>query len=107
MASDLTVARTIVEQLGGRQFMIMTGVKDFLGSPNGVSFRIPPCDYVKDGINYCRIELSPMDTYIVEFGRVWGKSVKRIARFEDIYAENLQDTFTETTGLLTRLGRAR
>lgn len=105
--SDLTVANTIAEQLGGRQFMVMTGVKEFLGSDNALSFRIPKCDYLKDGISHCRIELTPMDVYTVTFYKWRGGHAVTVSEHENVYAEDLQDLFTEVTGLLTRFGRAR
>jgi hypothetical protein len=96
---SLEVAKTIVEQLGGRQFMAMTGVKSFVGNENGVSFRMPRANH----INVVRITLTPMDVYEVTFLYVTIKGSKTIAVEQDVYAEDLQRLFTRHTGLDTHL----
>ena len=37
----MTVANTILNQLGGNQFLAMTGCKNLLGFENGLQMRIP------------------------------------------------------------------
>ena len=34
--SNMTVAKTILEQLGGNKFRMMTGAKNFMGFSNGL-----------------------------------------------------------------------
>ena len=41
MATDLTVANTILQQLGGNKFRVMTGAKNFVGSNDALTFRLP------------------------------------------------------------------
>jgi hypothetical protein len=103
--SDMTVAKTILEQLGGRKFIVMTGAKNFVGTDNSLTFRLPGArGFCKDNINSVQVTLDPNDTYTVTFARVRGGDVKVISMFRDIYCEQLRETFTEQTGLLTSMG---
>ena len=99
--TDLTVANTILAQLGGKKFAAMTGVKKAFGTVCSVSFLLPKA--AKDGINHIKIELSAADDYDIEFSRSTRHDFKVIAKVTGIYAENLQETFTEYTGLATHL----
>ena len=38
--SDMTVAKTILEQLGGNKFRVMTGAKNFMGFTDGLVMKI-------------------------------------------------------------------
>jgi hypothetical protein len=102
--SNLQVAKTILEQLGGNKFIVMTGARNCYGDGNTLSIKLPSTPhYVKDGINYVRITLTPMDDYTVEFMKVRGMKVKEISKHEGIYSDMLQELFTAQTGLATRL----
>ena len=102
--ADMTVATTILEQLGGRRFLAMTGAKHLVGTETSLGFTLPGTPgFVRQGINRVQITLTPMDTYIVAFCRSTKKGWKEVDRCEDIYAENLQECFTRVTGLATRL----
>lgn len=100
--ADLTVANTIMNQLGGRRFVAMTGARNILGGENFVSFRIP-ATMTKNRINYVKVILEPSDTYTVEFSAIHGRNVKLVSTHDDIYCDVLQELFTEHTGLDTRL----
>jgi len=101
----LSVAKTILAQLGGNRFTVMTGAKNYLGDANSLSFKLPTqANYTKDGINYVKITLSPSDTYTVEFGRVYGSKYRVISKYDGIYCDMLRDLFTDKTGLETSLG---
>lgn len=103
-STDNGVANTILQQLGGRKFIVMTGAKDFLGNENSLMFGLPRTrDFVKNGINKVRITLEPRDTYKVEFFKLRGVNIKTVAETSGIYADVLQRTFTAYTGLDTRL----
>jgi hypothetical protein len=94
--ADMQVANTILKQLGGNKFRIMTGAKLFIGSENSVSFKIGQnCHH----INAVRVVFDPSDTYTMEFYR--GK--KLVQTCSDVYCDQLQSIFTEVTGLRTRL----
>lgn len=102
--SNLTVAKTILEQLGGGRLMAMTGARNFVGSENSLSFKLPNTrDFVKNGVNYVRVVLDPSDTYTVTFSRVRGLKVVEIASHSDVYCDQLQDIFETETGLFTSL----
>jgi hypothetical protein len=98
--TDLTVANTILQQLGGNRFRVMTGAKNFIGGKTSLSFRLPKANR---GINGVYINLEPSDTYKVEFVRVQKSQRKVVETCEDVYCDSLQDVFTSVTGLHTRL----
>jgi len=94
------VAETILKQLGGNRFRVMTGAKEFIADGKMLMFRIPKANR---GINHVRITLAPSDTYTVEFGRKRSMNYKVISTFKDIYNDQLQDLFERETGLYTSL----
>lgn len=96
----MEIAQEILRQLGGQRFIVMTGSKQFLALKNGLSMKLTRN---QSGANYLRITLTPMDTYKMEFLSLRGQSMKAKAEFEDIYCDQLQDIFTQTTGLYTSL----
>ena len=38
--TDITVARSILDQLGGARFVAMTGAREFVGSADSLTFKI-------------------------------------------------------------------
>ena len=60
----MSVAKTILEQLGGNKFRMMTGAKNFVGYENGVSMKI---GRNSSNSNYLKITLNSMDTYDMKF----------------------------------------
>jgi hypothetical protein len=102
MTTTLTVANTILEQLGGNRFLAMTGAKNLLGGENFLAFGLPGTMTTK-GINKVRITLNGFDTYDVEGFKIRGTRVEPIAFRQDVHAENLRETFTRMTGLDTHL----
>ena len=102
MSND--IAATILQQLGGNKFRVMTGAKNFLshGKEHALSFKLPS-RFASKGINYVKIILDATDTYTVVFGKVLGYTYKEIERYSDIYNDMLQSLFTRVTGLDTHL----
>lgn len=100
--SDLTVANTILEQMGGRQFIIMTGARNLVGDINSLRFSLTGA---KDEINKVIIRLEPSDTYTVSFYKMrdHGTSLYLVSEHSDIYFDVLQDVFERATGLYTTL----
>lgn len=92
--------KVLLQQLGGNKFIAMTGAKNFVKTENSLSFRITNA---KNSINYVKITLNSMDTYDMEFGRINKSGYKVISSAEGIYNDQLQETFTENTGLYTHL----
>lgn len=105
-APNIQAAQTILEQLGGNRFKVMTGAKNFMGDSAAVnpslSFRLPS-NFASRGINYVKITLTQMDTYNMEFSRVRGTKCTLVDHFDNLYAEDLQRVFSIETGLGTRL----
>ncbi len=102
-STDLTVAKTILEQLGGRRFIVMTGAKELIGDTNSLTFRING-RYQDRRVNKIRITLDPSDDYTVEVFWQAGVSCKSVAKLDGIYCDMLQECFTSLTGLYTSLG---
>jgi hypothetical protein len=104
MKTDTTIAATILDQLGGRKFVAMTGARDFLAGNDYLSFRIPGT-LTRKRINAVQIRLEPSDTYTVIFFVIRGTKIKEAARHEDIYCDGLAELFRNVTGLENRMPR--
>lgn len=98
--TNMQIAQTILDQLGGQKFVAMTGAKNFIAGESQLMFQIPKA---KKGINKVRVILTPADTYTVEFAKVAKLDYKVIAKVEDVYCDTLQDVFEANTGLYTSL----
>ena len=98
------VARTILNQLGGNRFVAMTGAKDLASSADALQFGLP-ARFAKKGINKVKITLTPADLYTMTFYKYIASRFElvTIAEVESLYADQLQDTFTEVTGLDTNM----
>lgn len=98
--SNLQVANTIVQQLGGNRFRAMTGANTFVGSERSVTFKI---GRNAKGVSHVRITLNVADLYDMEFLSVRGTSIKRKSDAIARYADQLRETFEQHTGLYTSL----
>jgi hypothetical protein len=96
--TDLTVAKIILEQLGGDRFVAMTGATSFIGTEDSLTFRV---GRNPKGVSHVRVTLASADLYAVTFFHT-GKA-PRIGG--DVPCDMLQDVFFEHTGLHTRLHR--
>jgi hypothetical protein len=97
----MNVAHTILNQLGGNRFLAMTGAKNLLGRPDGLSFKVGTN---AKKVSHVRITITPADLYTVEFMQVRGTQVPKILHTAvQVYADHLQELFTRHTGLDTRL----
>lgn len=102
MNTNQIIAQTILEQLGGNRFVVMTGAKNFFAIEKGLQFKLPnDKDYVRDAINCVKITLTPADEYHIEFGRVWGTKYTPVKTTDGIYCDQLREIFTRYTGLYT------
>lgn len=99
--TDLTVAKTIIEQLGGNKFIAMTGSKNFIADDYKLSMKLIRN---KSKAQYLTITLNSMDTYDLIFFSA-DKNFNRTVRAEkkNIYHDQLEEIFTSITGLNTRL----
>ena len=112
----IQVAKQILMQLGGQEFLITTGSKDLVYDWNSLQMRLPRN---ASGANSLKITLGGDDLYDVVFSyhraasyRVKdGKVVeypeihKEIWRYTGVYWDMLRSIFTEVTGFDTHLPR--
>ncbi len=98
--NEKATALTILEQLGGNRFVAMTGARALVSSPDALSFSIGRG--ATKGINKVKIILAD-DLYRVEFYKLRGMDIKLIATVDGVYADRLQEVFTEQTGFDTHL----
>lgn len=105
MATDMTVPKTILAQLGGGRFTAMTGAKSFAGDETSLSFRLP-ASLTRGRASGMRITLAGDDTYTLETFRVVKFEVRVIETVQGIYVDALHRVFTEMTGLDTSLRAA-
>jgi hypothetical protein len=97
------VADTILQQLGGQRFVIMTGAKHLAGGESHLQFGLP-ANFAKDGINKVVVELNrATDTYNVRGYKIRGVKVLEVTSVMCVYADQLQATFSRITGLDTRI----
>ena len=108
------IAETILEQLGGKEFILMTGSK------NLVKHEVP------DEAPWLRMDLIPNDadvnrlkiiynigsgSYSMHFYKFTFKdsncTISNEKKFEDVYFDQLEEIFTSTTGLHTRIPRIK
>jgi len=75
----VTVAQTILRQLGGNKFIAMTGAKNLLATDKGLQCKIGTG--ATDGITHLRIDLVN-DLYTMTFLKGRGTSSKTIATVE-------------------------
>ena len=97
----LPVANTILAQLGGHRFCVMTGAKNLVGSDKGLIFRF---GRNASRSNQCEIRLDGgSDTYTVLFYHLWKGRLVIDGSFEFVYAEDLRRVFERHTGMATHL----
>lgn len=100
------IATTILNQLGGKSFPLMTGAKDFMITKNELSFKIGRNCY---SINRVLISLDPSDTYTMKFCRdnfskkTFEFKRKVVNEIPGVFCDMLQSVFTKYTGLETRM----
>jgi hypothetical protein len=108
----MRVAETILEQLGGNKFLVMTGAKNLVADGNTLRMQLPKN---MSKANRLYITLEADDTYTMRFfkytaGRLNMKTleytedkVKEVKTVQGVYCDMLQGIFTETTGMYTHL----
>lgn len=99
--TDLSVANTILAQLGGRGFVVMVGAHNLAGGKNFLRLRFRG----SRKYNFLQVTLTPDDLYDVEIAQVGRSQVRNRERLEGIYADQLQEVFRSYTGLETRVPR--
>lgn len=106
------VASEILKQLGNNKFLAMTGAKDLLSDENSLRMTLPKN---QSKANRLKITLNDSDLYDIEFTKYTPskmnlktftfteEKVKVIKTFEGVFADQLQEIFTEVTGFYTSL----
>ena len=100
-----TIARTILEQIGGKRFAVMTGSRDFVDMGNGLRMSL-----ARNKTSANRLDIiydAGTDLYNMRFYRktfskkTFESKVKDVETHEGIYFDMLEDVFTMVTGLYT------
>ena len=112
MSTNNYVATTILSQLGGSRFIACTGSKVATYTETSITFRLVKN---KSRANELTIKLNGMDLYDITFAKhslphlnkktwAWVPDKYEVVKtFDDIFCEQLEELFTEVTGLVTRL----
>ena len=101
MSANATIAETILQQLGGNKFRVMTGAKNFSYTDNSLRMRI---GRNSSNSNYMEITLNGNDLYDITFAKVTKMGeMKSVKEFNDVYVENMKEVFTAHTGMHTSL----
>lgn len=98
--SGREIAQTILAQLGGNRFLAMTGASSLSYGDKNLTFRVGKNE---KKVKAVRITLQDDDTYSMEFLSIRKLEVKTLSRADMVYCDNLQEVFTNHTGLYTRL----
>ena len=97
----MSIAKTILEQLGGNKFRVMTGAKNLMGIENGLVMKL---GRNSSNSNYLKITLNMMDMYDMEFAKVTRMGEKKsVKEYSDVYNDMLTEIFESHTGMYTKL----
>ncbi len=96
----MSIAKTILSQLGGSKFVAMTGAKNLVSGANSLQFSVGR-NAIK--ASKVRITLDGDDTYTVEFFRVRGLDCELIVKHPNVYAEILAKFVGSVLGMATSL----
>ena len=99
----MNIADRILEQLGGARFLTMTGARDVMALPNGLTLRLQRA--AEQGINSVVIRLDATNDYTLLFNRRSrsGLDLHLIASAAGVRSSELAAVFTAKTGLDTHL----
>jgi hypothetical protein len=101
MSTDMRVAETILSQLGGNRFRVMTGAKNFAATDNSLRMKI---GRNKTNANYMEVSLNMLDLYDITFAKVTKMGeMKSVKTYENIYNDMLVEIFESHTGMYTSL----
>ena len=96
------IAKTILQQIGGRRFAAMTGSKDFIDMGNGLRMSL-----ARNKTSANRLDIiydAGLDLYNMRFyRRTFSKKTfeKDSETHDGIYCDMLEEMFTMVTGLYT------
>lgn len=95
MSTDMTVANEILRQLGGREFLSMTGTHSLVGSERALSMRLKRNCSPATGLT---VTLNDNDLYDLRFFRVRKFEVVDVELIENVHVDDLRPIFKQTTG---------
>lgn len=114
MTRNAEIANTIYQQLGGGRFVVMTGTKDMIAINNGLKMSL-----ARNGSKANRLEitLNGADLYDMKFYhytpwrfstrggqfREYPEKTTVVKEYKNCYFDQLQELFTNVTGMYTRL----
>ena len=98
--TNLQVANTILQQLGGRRFLAMTGAHNLVATNDSLSMKLRRN---KSKANYLKIELDVTDTYTMKFIQFRAGKTTVLKEHDGVYFDMLQGLFTDFTGMYTKL----
>ena len=94
---NLEVPFTILEQLGGKRFIVRTGSSNLIPEANSLTMNLVKN---KSGASKLSITLDPTDTYTMRFFKNPAQEQgNEIEIYHGVYCDQLQQIFEEVTGL--------
>ena len=99
-AVDMKQGTEILNQLGGKRFMMFTGAKHFGVGKEGLSFKI---GRNSKQVNHIKIDYDRgRDLYNMKFDWVTKRGIKNKKTVKGVYADQLQRVFSMHTGMATK-----
>ena len=92
----------ILQQLGGNKFIAMTGSNGFVYDNNSRSISMQ-LRRNQAKAKWLKISLTVMDVYTMQFYALKNDAPVIVKEVKGVYNDMLQETFTNVTGLNTRL----
>ena len=97
----MSIAKTILEQLGGNKFRVMTGAKNLADHGDALSMRI---GRNKTNANFMEVSLNGLDLYDVTFAKLTKMGeMKSVKTYDNVYNDMLVSIFESHTGMYTTL----
>ena len=94
---NLEVPFTILEQLGGKRFILRTGSSHFITETNSLTMNLAKN---KSGASILSITLNANDTYTMRFFKNPAQEHgNEIEIYQDVYCDQLQEIFEAVTGI--------
>jgi hypothetical protein len=93
------VGNVIAQQIGNRAFF-MLGAKNLTTDGKGLTFKV---GRKAKGVTHVRVELTPADTYTVNFSKCRAGKVTTLASVDDVYVDRLHSVIEDHTGMYTSL----
>lgn len=94
------VAQEILRQLGGRQFIFATGVKNLVSTPNSLTMKLPRCN---TSAKWLEITATHKDLYNMVFVKLDKQFNRKVVKeYSDLFYDQLVPIFQEVTNLCTK-----